>query len=179
MRQELDCDVALQLRVARAVHLAHAARAEQRLHLIHTEPPALDHQLCGVRSAVAPDHRGRLEKALRALVRRQERLHFLAQRLVAGAGRGEVGLTLSAGSARAPANTSFTRAQSSGARVTCGGFYSASVTSAVSLCAVRQRVRIDATYVTHAMVGSPGKRAHAMTLCSQENRRPSSFSLRF
>ena len=53
MRQELDCDVALQLRVSRAVHLAHAARAEQRLHLIHTEPPALDRQLCGVRSAVA------------------------------------------------------------------------------------------------------------------------------
>ena len=94
MRQELDCDITLQLRVSRAVHLAHAARAEQRLHLIHTELPALDHQLCGVRSAVAPDHRGRLEKALRALVRRQERLHFLAQRLVAGAGRGEVGLTV-------------------------------------------------------------------------------------
>ena len=94
MRQELDGNVPLELRVARAVHLAHAARAEQRLHLIRTEPPALDHQLCGVRSAVAPDHRGRLEKALRALVRRQERLHFLAQRLVADAGRGEVGLTL-------------------------------------------------------------------------------------
>ena len=87
MRQELDGNVPLELRVARAVHLAHAARAEQRLHLIRTEPPALDHRLCGVRSAVAPDHRGRLEKALRALVRRQERLHFLAQRLVAGAGR--------------------------------------------------------------------------------------------
>ena len=87
MRQELDGNVTLELRVARAVHLAHAARAEQRLHPIRTELPALDHRLCGVRSAVAPDHRGRLEKALRALVRRQERLHFLAQRLVADAGR--------------------------------------------------------------------------------------------
>ena len=47
-----------------------------------------------VRSVVDLDHGGRLQKALRALVRRQERLHFLAQRLVAGAGHGEVGLTV-------------------------------------------------------------------------------------
>src|SRR6185503_12182369 len=68
--------------------------AERCLHLIHTEPPALDRQLCGVRNAVTPDHRGRLEKAFGAIVRRQERLHFLAQRLVAGASRGEVGVTV-------------------------------------------------------------------------------------
>ena len=94
MRQELDRNVALQLRVSRAVHLAHAARADQRLHVVRSEPPALDHQRCGVRNWFDADHRGRLEKAPRAVVRRQERLHFLAQCLVAGAGCGEVGLTV-------------------------------------------------------------------------------------
>ena len=33
-RQDLDGDVATQLRVARAVHLAHAARAQQSLNLV-------------------------------------------------------------------------------------------------------------------------------------------------
>src|SRR5215471_7172632 len=43
--------------------------------------------------SVAQDHRGRLEKALRVLVRRQERFHFVTERLVAGARDGEVGRT--------------------------------------------------------------------------------------
>jgi ABC-type uncharacterized transport system substrate-binding protein len=38
-----------------------------------------------------------LEKTLRALIRRQERLHFLAQRVVARAGREDVGLTVGGG----------------------------------------------------------------------------------
>ena len=36
VRQELDRDIALELRVARAVHFTHAARTEQGLNLIHT-----------------------------------------------------------------------------------------------------------------------------------------------
>ena len=36
-RQDLDRDVAPELRVARAVHLAHAARAEQRLQMIRAQ----------------------------------------------------------------------------------------------------------------------------------------------
>ena len=39
-RQDLDRDVAPELRVARAVHLAHAARAEQRLQVIPAEGAA-------------------------------------------------------------------------------------------------------------------------------------------
>ena len=36
-RQDLDRDVAPELRVVRAVHLTHAARAEQRLQVIPAE----------------------------------------------------------------------------------------------------------------------------------------------
>jgi hypothetical protein len=36
--QDLDRDVALQLRVARAIHLAHAARAERGHHFVRAEP---------------------------------------------------------------------------------------------------------------------------------------------
>ena len=96
VRQEFDRDIALELRVARAVHLTHAARTEQGLHLIHTKSLPFHHQRSLVPSVVAPNHRGSLEKALRALVRRQERLHFLTQRLVTGARLGEVrGTTIS------------------------------------------------------------------------------------
>ena len=90
VRQELDRDIALELRVARAVHLTHAARTEQGLHLIHTKSLAFHHQPRLVTSVVAPNHRGCLEKALRALVRRQQGLHLLAQRVVAAAGLGQV-----------------------------------------------------------------------------------------
>ncbi len=71
VRQELDRDIALELRVARAVHLTHAARTEQGLHLIHTKPLAFHHQPRLVTSGIASDHRGCFEKTLRALVRRQ------------------------------------------------------------------------------------------------------------
>ena len=39
--QDLERDVAIQLRVARAIHLAHAAGAEQRNHFIGTDTSAV------------------------------------------------------------------------------------------------------------------------------------------
>ena len=42
VRQELDRDIAIELRVARVVHLTHAARTEQGMHLIHTKAPAFN-----------------------------------------------------------------------------------------------------------------------------------------
>ena len=53
-RQDLDRDVAPQLRVARAIHLAHAARAEQRQISYDAEPPADERS-----AAVASGHQRR------------------------------------------------------------------------------------------------------------------------
>ena len=86
--QDLDRDLAIERRVAGLVDLAHPARADSRRDLIRADALPLEAPCHS--GVVAPHHRWRLEKALRALVRRQERLHFLAQRLVAVAGRREV-----------------------------------------------------------------------------------------
>jgi hypothetical protein len=90
VRQELDRDIALELRVARAVHLTHAARTEQGLHLIHPKTLAFHRQRRLVTRVGAPNHCGCFEKALRALVRREQGLHLLPQRVVAAAGLGQV-----------------------------------------------------------------------------------------
>ena len=87
-QQDFDRDLAIERRVAGLVDLAHPARADSRRDLIRAD--ALPLEAPCHPGVVAPHHRWRLEKALRALVRRQERLHFLAQRLVAVAGLGEV-----------------------------------------------------------------------------------------
>ena len=90
-QQDLDRDLAIQLWVAGSVDLAHPARADPRLDLIRADPLALEIPCCD--GVLDLNRSWRLEEALRALVRRQERFHFQAQRFVAGAGRGEVGLT--------------------------------------------------------------------------------------
>ena len=110
-QQDFDRDLAIERRVAGLVDLAHPARADPRRDLIRAD--ALPLEAPCHPGVVAPHHRWRLEKALRALVRRQERLHFLAQRLVAVAGLGPVHAARSSfSSARAAANTSFRRCRS-------------------------------------------------------------------
>lgn len=88
-QQDLDRDLAIERRVAGPVDLAHPARADTRRELIRADALPLEAPYhAGV---VTPHHRWRLEKALLdALVRRQGRLHFQTQRLVAVAGLGQV-----------------------------------------------------------------------------------------
>ena len=85
-RQNLERDVAPELRVARAIHLAHAARPEQCLDLIDADASPGQHGSAGV----GDDPGRRRERRLRqeagglALVR-QQRCHFLLERVIAGA----------------------------------------------------------------------------------------------
>ena len=62
-RQDFDRDVAIQLRVARLVDLAHAARANARIEAVWADPLALE--VLRHRGLVEP-HGRRLEKAFRA-----------------------------------------------------------------------------------------------------------------
>ena len=96
-QQDFDRDLAIERRVARLGYLAHPARADSRRHPTLADASSLEAP-CHL-GVVATHHRWRLEKARRALVRRQERLHFLAQRLVAAAGRREYAGRRSAGNA--------------------------------------------------------------------------------
>ena len=91
-QQDFDRDQPIERRIAGLIDLAHPARADPRRDLILAD--ALPFEARRHPGIVVSHHGGRLEKALGALVRCQEGLHFLAQRLVAGAGRGEVGLTV-------------------------------------------------------------------------------------
>ncbi len=85
-RQNLERDVAPELRVARAIHLAHAAGAEQRLDLVDADASTGQQGSAGV----GDDAGRRRERWLGqeaggvALVR-QQRCHFLVQRVIAGA----------------------------------------------------------------------------------------------
>ncbi len=87
-QQDLDRDLAIQLRVAGSVDLAHPARADPRLDLIRADPLALEILCC--EGVLDLNRSRRFEEALGALVRRQERFHLLAQGLVASAGFGQV-----------------------------------------------------------------------------------------
>ena len=87
-QQNLDRDLAIQLRVAGSVDFAHPARADPRVDLVRADALALE-TLRGD-GVFDLNRSGRLEEALGALVRRQERFHLLAQGLVAFAGFGQV-----------------------------------------------------------------------------------------
>ena len=87
-QQDFDRDLAIERRVAGLIDLAHPARADPRRELIRAD--ALPLEVPCRPGVVAPHHRRRLEKALRALVRRQQGLHLLAQRVVAAAGLGQI-----------------------------------------------------------------------------------------
>ena len=90
-RQDLDRDVAPELRVARAVHLAHAARAEQRLQLIAAERCAGHGRGRRRRRPAAPasTSAGSARKPSSDADSVEQRFDVAPQRLVIGAGLGE------------------------------------------------------------------------------------------
>jgi hypothetical protein len=73
----------MESRVAGLVDFAHAARADPRRELIRADAPTLEALR---RVGVFEQGSRRLQETLGACVRRQQRLHFLLQRLIAGAG---------------------------------------------------------------------------------------------
>jgi len=87
-QQDFDRDLAIERRITGLVDFAHPARADSRRYLIRAD--ALPLEAPCLPGVVVPHHRWRLKKALHALVRRQERLHFLTQCVVALARRRKV-----------------------------------------------------------------------------------------
>ena len=86
-RQDLDGDVAPELGVARAVDLAHAADAEQALHVINAESPANQRLLCrGLGKRFGTTGR---EDVVSGDGLRQQRLDFALEVRVGAAGLGE------------------------------------------------------------------------------------------
>ena len=82
-RQDLDGDVAPQLAVARAIDLAHAARAERRHDRVRPELTAHHRGLFGApRGRRNHDRRGCFEKPRRRRLVAEQRLDFLPQRLI-------------------------------------------------------------------------------------------------
>jgi hypothetical protein len=93
-REYLDRDRAIEPRVAGFVDFTHAARADERLNLKHTEPVATLHDparccggrvVCLERESAQQFDRGALRKAARVLVCRQQRLDFRLQRQIPAA----------------------------------------------------------------------------------------------
>ena len=85
---DLDGDIAAKLHIACAIHLAHAARAEEREDFVRSDLAARERP----RVLISQDVRGhffhrRHEKPLRRLRVRQQALHFLSQRRIASACR--------------------------------------------------------------------------------------------
>ena len=122
-QQDFDRDLAIERRVAGLVDLAHPARADTRRELIRAD--ALPLEAPCHPGVVAPHHGWRLEKALfmRSSDDKSDSTSWRSASLPSQAAARYAGRS-SVGSARAPANTSFRRGQSSGGRVTCCGFYS-------------------------------------------------------
>ncbi len=82
-RQHLDRHIAAEGRIVRAIHLAHAAGAEQPDDAIRTELPADQRLTLLGRRWSHQRARWPIEKVLRAAGVREQRLDFLAQRFVA------------------------------------------------------------------------------------------------
>ena len=121
-QQDLDRDLAIQLRVEGFVDLAHPARADPCLDLIRADPLALE-ILCGEgvldlsRAGVSRKLLARSSHA-RSDSTSWRRASSPPQASTRYAGR------RSAGCARASANTAFRRCRSSGGNATCCEFYS-------------------------------------------------------
>ena len=88
-RQDLDSHIATELRVARAIDLAHAASPDSGLDLIHTETPARQHGSAEV--AYRSRHRGRgpVHEPVAGCALLEQRLDLLPQRRVTGTHLGE------------------------------------------------------------------------------------------
>ena len=81
--QDLDRDLAAEARIAGAIHFAHPAHADPRRQLVR--PELLTLEVVRHHRVVERHSCRRLQKALRALVRRQQQLDLLLHRLVAAA----------------------------------------------------------------------------------------------
>ena len=85
-RQDFERDVSPELRIARAIHLAHAARSEQCLDLIDADPSPGQHG-----SAGGGDQSGRRrecgirQEAHGVALVRQKRCYFLMERVITAA----------------------------------------------------------------------------------------------
>ena len=86
-QQDLDRDLAIQLRIAGAVDLAHPTHADALQDLIGAYALALE----ALSRGVDGKHGRRLQEAHRLLVRREQLYGRFEQRLVALARRGQVG----------------------------------------------------------------------------------------
>ena len=82
-RQDLDRDVAPELRIARAIHLAHPARAEQRVDSIDADLFADQLFRANPQSRIPNPESG--SECVSATLVGEQRFHFRAQHVVAGA----------------------------------------------------------------------------------------------
>ena len=86
-QQDFDRDVAIELRVARLVDLAHAARADPHRERVRADALALE---VFRHLGIVESNGRRVEKALRTLVRCEQPLDLLTQRVIVSTGRRDV-----------------------------------------------------------------------------------------
>ena len=77
-REDFDCNVTLQLRVAGAIHIAHAARTEVHLHFIGSKTPANELTWDADPIGIARG-RGRFQKTSGAFMREDHRFDLFPQ----------------------------------------------------------------------------------------------------